>query len=326
MDSNEQNDHNRIDPQINDDSGPDDDMITLEQIQEFHYVRQAVHAVHLTVDEIWACLVALKMRLGISDYGLYLIASVFNLASAGTGTGVLPKSNYLVEKRLNELLPMKATYVAFCPACDVRTQRSRKMITHMSCSSCFVHYTAQLENGGLQFTVFKIREQLEVYFKHASLGRLIRKYRIHYKKLVGERNPYKEILDLNGIILHVGLDASPVTSRAGVSQLPAMLLIGNIPVASQGLYPILAAMFCAKGPKPSSEVLLDELRREVRRMANEPITWTDDLGTEYNSKVYLVVGQTDYTQKCETMQHSQGGYHGCVYCEYQGECLTVNDT
>jgi hypothetical protein len=80
----------------------------------------------------------------------------------------------------------------------------------------------------------------------------------------------------------------------------------------------MAAMFCAKGPKPSSEVLLAQLRREVRGMAKEPIRWTDDLGNEHNSKVYLVVAQTDYTQKCETMQHSQGGYHGCVYCTYEG--------
>jgi hypothetical protein len=327
MDTNEPNDQGGVSDvdASSDESENDEDLITFAQIQEFHYIREAVHAVNLTVDEIWACLVALKMRLGISDKGLHLLAELFNLASHGTGTGILPKNPYRVKKRLSDIMPLKVTYVAFCPTCDLRTKWSSKMISHMTCPSCFVHYNIPLENGGLQFTIFNVRHQLQVYFKHASLGRLFRKYRPHYKKLVGDLEPYKEILDDDGIILHLGLDASPVTSRAGVSQLPALLSIGNIPIASQGHYPLMAAMFCAKGPKPSSEILLAQLRREVQRMDEDPIRWTDDLGKEHNSKVYLVVSQTDYTQKCETMQHSQGGYHGCVYCKYEGECCSLHE-
>jgi hypothetical protein len=135
---------------------------------------------------------------------------------------------------------------------------------------------------------------------------------------VGDRQPYKDILEEDGIILHLGLDASPVTTRAGVTQLPALLSIGNIPVASKERYPLMSAMFCAKGPKPPSELLLARLRREMRELENEPLRWTDDLGKEHSSKVYLICCQTDYTQKCETLQHIQGGYHGCIYCKYRG--------
>jgi hypothetical protein len=153
-----------------------DDIITLEQIEEFHHVRRPVHAVNLTVDEIWACLVALKMHLGISDYGVYLIAEMFNMAAQGTGTGFLPKNKNEVKQRLESILPLETTYMAFCPTCEVITQHSVDIITEMTCPSCYVHFNIPLENGGLQFTAFHIRDQLNVYLKHASLGRLIRKY------------------------------------------------------------------------------------------------------------------------------------------------------
>jgi hypothetical protein len=258
------------------------------------------------------------MHLGISDYGVYLIAQMFNMAAQGTGTGLLPKNKNEIDKRLKSILPLQATYMAFCPTCEVLTQRSVEIITEMTCPSCYVHFNIPLENGGLQFTAFDLRTQLNVYFKHASLGRLIRKFRPHYEESVGDRQPYKDILQEDGIILHLGIDASPVTTRAGVTQLPALLSIGNIPVASKERYPLMSAMFCAKGPKPPSELLLARLRREMRELEDEPLRWTDDLGNEHSSKVYLIVCQTDYTQKCETLQHTQGGYHGCIYCKYKG--------
>jgi hypothetical protein len=269
--------------------------------------------------------VALKIRLGYSDEGIELHAGLFNLASSGTRTGFLPGTRYMVQKKLKEILPIKPEYVSFCPTCDILTKRSSEMITRMTCPECFVRYCDQLENGGLQFTLFSIRKQLQVYFDHGHLGRLVRKYRRHYKKLVGDREPYKTILENDGIVLILCLDAAPVTSRAGVTQLPALLAIGNIPVASHQHYPLLASMFCAKGQKPSSEIFLAQLREEVAALSEDPISWTDDVGKKHCSKVYIVIASTDYTQKCETLQHSQGGYYGCVYCKYEGELSNCDE-
>ncbi len=188
----------------------------------------------------------------------------------------------------------------------------------MTCSLCYQHYNIPLENGGLQFTVFDIRTQLEIYFQDGHLGRLICKYEYHYKRLLGNREPYHTILEENGIILQAGIDASPITSRAGVTQFPVLLTIGNIPVASHIHYPLLAAMFCAKGPKPSSDLLLTKVRRELRDLSKKPIVWRDVNGKTRSSKVYLCTAHTDYTQKCELMQHSQGGYDGCTMCKIHG--------
>jgi hypothetical protein len=304
-----------------DETGNDEDEgISFQQIQDLHYRRSnKVRAVNLTVDEIWACLVATKIRFAFPDLALLALGEIFNIASEGTGTGVLPKSRHAVKQLLDEILPIKATYVAFCPTCDLVTKESEHMIVHSRCPSCSVLYTIPLENGGLQFTVFNVVDQLHAYLKNGKLGRLIRKYKPHYKKLVGTREPYATILADNGIILHICVDASPITSRAGVTQLPVLLHIGNIPVASRVHYPLMAAMFCGKGPKPSSELLLEHLRKEMKDMEGVKIRWQDDLKEWYESSISIPVGQTDYTQKCETLQHSQGGYYGCTVCKIPGE-------
>jgi hypothetical protein len=155
--------------------------------------------------------------------------------------------------------------------------------------------------------------------EEGHLLELIKKFKPHYKRLMGDREPYKSVIEADGIILHVGLDASPITSRAGVTQLPVLLLIGNIPLASRIRYPLMAAMFCAKGPKPSSEVLLAEMRKELRELGETGVLWEDDGGNRHCTEVSIPVAQTDYTQKCETLQHCQAGYYGCTMCTIQGK-------
>ncbi len=86
-------------PEVICDTGSDEseteDILTREQLDEFHNIRRELHAVKLTVNEIWACLVAIKIRLGYPDFGLLLFAELFNIAARKTGTGLLPPAELL---------------------------------------------------------------------------------------------------------------------------------------------------------------------------------------------------------------------------------------
>jgi hypothetical protein len=294
------------------------DELTPEEIEALMELREIVRCVNFTKDELWACLVAKKIRVGYGDAGVYYDALLFNLNSEGTDSEFLPKSQSAVTKELERMLPLAPEYYCFCPIHQLVLKKSKAMVKSARCDSCKKVYDYEFANGQRQFTVFSIREQLQLYFTHGKLGRLVEKFEPIAKKLYGDREPYKTILKERGIILTVGVDAAPVTKKTGVSELPVLLTINNIPLGSHHRFPVMAALFCGQGPKPSSEMLLSGLRQEMVELEVKPITWLDHDGKPVTSKVYLLVASTDYVQKCELMQHIQGGYSGCPYCYYAG--------
>lgn len=305
--------HDWTDPDDDpDDEDPDDEDDEQEP-------RLPFMAINCTREEVWACLVALKICKGLSDDAVLSFADLLNMMAEGTASQPLPTSAYLVRQELQRALPsLGMTYHAFCVLCHDVIESSSTPIKEATCDECRITYIRSLDNGQRQFTTFSVVAQLEVYLRHGGLGRVMRHYRQHYLKIVGHLPVPSRIARDGDISLTAFIDAAPMTSRAGVSQMPVLLFVNEIPVGSQHRYPLLGAMFCARGAKPPSRILVTQLLAELRETIAKPVEWMDDLGHVQESRVYLTRCSSDYPGKCEILGHKQGGYYGCPYCEEEG--------
>jgi hypothetical protein len=309
-----------------DDSGvplPEED---YESDDDLHTaIRLCVMANRFTADEIWACLMAVKIRHNLSDACILALGKFINMASRGEGPQ-LPTTHYGLRNEIEMSLPKKITFVAFCATCDVIVGSGEDRIRTTKCTSCNEDLTDQLKHGGAMFLVFNIREQLLGYLEDRQFLELLRAYGPHYLRTIRHIKKYREILNEGSLSLTMAYDAAPATRRSGVKALPLLLFLQQLPIGAQFRYPLLGAMFCSKGDPPSSKVMMKFAVDELRSLGtSEPLLWQDRLaGCPRSTAVYLTMCCTDAPQKAETCNHKgHGGTYSCLYCEMEGRSLNA---
>lgn len=104
----------------------------------------------------------------------------------------------------------------------------------------------------------------------------------------------------------------------GVSLLAAFFLITNVPVSAQCRFPVMASFFVGNGTKPPAHLLVDHLWSEMKNLAENPITWTDQDGALRSSRVFLTSVSTDAPAKAEFLSVVYLTFQSCPYCKTHG--------
>lgn len=310
-------DHVPSDVDLGVDDDDDEDFLTYE----LPPMRIPHEANKFTAEELWSIILTHKIAHGVPDNLAVEFASVFSQMSS-VPSPELPTSTHLLQSRMNAMMPVKPTFHVFCQECNIVCCTSPTRVRAALCPSCKKDLKRDLRTGNAIFVTYSVREQLQCLMKNDSLRQLIRRYASQYRDLVGDREPYRTILREGNLNVSLCTDAAPLTTRSGVQIYPAILVINNIPVSSQLRFPILAALFCAKGEKPKAKLFLGELKKELLVLAENPIRWVDDLQHEHVSRVFLTSVSTDCPEKATTLLQKTSGYFSCPYCEAEGTIIT----
>jgi hypothetical protein len=237
-----------------------------------------------------------------------------------------PKSDYFSKKILSAAKAINPTFVVYCPFCETILNRSENFQTEGSCPDCEVDLQDQLCDGHCQFVTLSVREQIESYLKNKRFTRLLRKFR-----------KYTEC-HMNGI-LHEGIiskgdfdltfyeDGAQLNNKMGRAFMPALFLFNNIPISFQLRYPIVAAIYGGrKKYAPPRSVFLNDMAEELRKLAEDPIKYTDDKGNEMESLVFMPCVLTDHLEKQFLMNHAMHNTKfACPFCLIKGRIIRVKN-
>lgn len=180
-------------------------------------LRICVSADRFTRDEIWACLLAVKIRHALPEKCLETLGTLLNAMASDSVTESLPDTRHRVVRDVRKLLPINPRYVSFCPACKIVCDESVARIAESSCHECEKDLASDLRTGNAMFLKFSVREQLQLYFGEPALGRLIGAYENHLLRVLQGIQPYDSIIRSGDLCLSLYVDSAPVRVRTGAS-------------------------------------------------------------------------------------------------------------
>lgn len=274
-----------------------------------------------STDEVFAFLLGVKVRHGLSDEALFSLMEGENASlDRKTVSRYLPVSLYRTGKQLDGLIPFTYKYVTYCPKCESLVSTSSKPLKEAECTVCGDNLSNLLSNGGCHFVILPVRKQIEQYCLRPKFQSLIRKFSsVKYGKL---RGPLHDgLLEAGHFSLTIATDGATLSKWSHTTLFPIFLFFNNLPVSYQVVYPVLCALYCGHSRYcPPRHVFFKFLVEELRELEQNHIVWTDDTGVERRSLTYVTLCCTDAVEKAKVMNHKgHGGYYSCPYCKYEGE-------
>lgn len=229
-------------------------------------------------------------------------------------------SSFKFHSLLKMACPFTFKYIVFCPECGLFIREEEKKNNRATCGDCNLDLSEYLTRNMARFLVFPLKEQIQNYFGDKDFTSIIRVFSFYrHGKVWGPL--HKEILEKLNLDTNLGIDAAPLTRESSQCVYPAVLHLNNLPLSIQHRYPILLSLYV--GPpavKPTAQLMLRNMKKEMRTLASEKIAWTDDRNVQHESNVYLTMTHSDAPMKQE-LQCMVGATSEfcCNYCEYQGE-------
>lgn len=306
----------------NDDAPSSDDE---EEDEDEENEREELEAPKCTADEMLACLLAFKVRTRQSDVEYFkLVAMLRNFFPKSESK--FPRSLYLGKKGLGEACSILPTFVVYCPKCETILNRGDKFQTEAKCEPCNLDLAEDLCDGHCQFATLSVRSQIESYLQNKAFTRLLRKFKLHHAShMTGEL--HGNIMRQGHFDLTFSQDGAQLNKKIGRSFMPALLLFNNIPISFQLRYPVMAALFGGrKKYAPPRSVFLNEFGNEMRKLGQEPIKWTDDLGNRCESLVFMPTVLTDHVEKEIVMNHvKHSSKFACPLCPIEGKIIKKSE-
>jgi len=303
-------------------------------------IRLELGHLHFTADELISVEIATKLAGGESDasFERHIQNFVTGLthpddlkALAEDGTILEPelqklpgsrhKSNSVLKK--TGVVPVK--YRIYCDKCLTICGCSYQRPLKATCinEKCKKDLSAELKKGNCLFVTMSIKEQLKRYLQDKRFRKLLRAYKpMKWAQLQG--TIHRGIIESGDFDLSMGIDGGQMHNKIGITVLPAVIFINNLPCSWQMRYPILAAVWTGKSQhEPDRAVFLKMMQEELRELETEPFAWKDDTGEEHMSKVFLTMCISDGPEKSVLLnQKGHSGYYSCPFCKIPGTEIT----
>lgn len=275
----------------------------------------------LTISEIWAILVAFKVKFKLTDSCLAGLCQTFNALASGNLLEKLPNSKKTVGKALANASSLKRTWITYCNKCFNIVRESSEKQTQASCAACNLNLAEAIKSGHCSFVTLSIRAQLEEYMNNGLLPRL-RKNFLSLKWGRLQNGSHDEIVQQDDLDLTIGCDAAQITKSTKIQMFPVVLFINHVPNNYQLRFPILAALYCGQpGTKPPVQLLMKKPLEELRQLETEPMEYScvsPEESIKVQHRVFVTICAADYPQRMELLNQN-AGYYGCPYCYQEGE-------
>lgn len=291
--------------------------------------RELLPQLDVTVEELMACQLSLKLKTNTSDKHFYRSISMFKKLIPRKAwqheIEGLPASLYRAKQELKKLCNVKPNYVVICPSCLQTVSESPHKVTQVECLNCPRQEfpPEKVQRGYCSFVTLPIREQIEQFTKRQAFKDVVTEFRkmpeCHMKGKM-----HKGIVGRGDFDLTLTIDGSQLHRRQGRHSLPAALLFNNVPISLQLRYPILAAEYVGnKEFTPNRFIFLKNMVDQLKDLEENPIVWTDSDGQEIQSRCYLTCCISDAVEKCELMNHVPHNTNfSCPFCYIEGESIT----
>lgn len=269
-----------------------------------------------TTSEIWAILLALKIRFKLSDACLLGLCQAINSLALGTPRNLLPSNFRALSAALVKASALKRTWVVYCSKCQEIIGEMESRPKEASCTPCKFNLTKELESGNCTFATLSIRAQLASYMKVGLLPRLMKSFKkVDWGRLKG--GSHDVIFRDDDLDLTMACDAAQITKSTRLQIYPVFFFLNNIPNNYQLKFPVLAALY--SGPsdtKPHASIFMKKAMMELEDLQKNPLTYKFQ-GKIVQQKVFVTISSADQPQRHE-MLNQNSGYFGCPYCYIEG--------
>jgi len=294
---------------------------------------------HYTADELVAITIATKLAGGESDasFERHVQNFVIGLTDHGDlkdleeGTvcdpelSLLPGTRFKSGEALKKTGVIPSVYRIYCHKCHTICGSVYQKPTTATClnEECREDLTEELKQGNCIFVTMSVKAQLKRYLQDKRFRRLLQTFKpMKWAQLQG--SIHQGIIESGDFDLSMGIDGGQMHNKVGITVLPSVIFINNLPCSWQLRYPILAAVWTGKSKhEPDRNVFLRVMQEELRELEEEPFTWTDDNKQEHKSKVFLTMCISDAPEKSLLLnQKGHSGYYSCPYCTVPGVQIT----
>lgn len=272
----------------------------------------------MTVSELWAMVLALKVKFKLSEGCLLALCQAFNSLASGNPLEKLPHSRKALSKALTEASNLKRTWITYCDECYNIVLEAEVKPTVATCQNCQKSLSQKLKDGRCSFITLSIRSQLKAYMENGLLPALRRNFlSLNWGRLQGAA--HDAIVRADDLDLTIGCDAAQITRSSKIQIYPVILFINHVPVNYQSRFPILAALYCGPGnKKPPVQILMKKALEELRELEQTPLAYVPFLGQkEVEHRVYITICSADQPQRLEIL-NQKGGKFSCTYCYQEG--------
>lgn len=276
----------------------------------------------VTISELWAMLLALKVKYKLSDGCLLALCKAFNSLAAGSPREKLPNTRKTISKALSEASNLKRTWIIYCDRCYGIVAENQQKPQVATCRDCKISLGKKLKAGKCSFVTLSIRSQLQSYMENGLLPALRKNFlSLGWGRV--QNGSHDEIVEADDLDLTIGCDAAQITKSSKIQIFPVVLFINHVPNNYQLRFPILAALYCGPGyRKPPVSLLMKKALAELHELEEKPLTYVPGPGeTEVQHRVYITICAADSPQRLELLNQKQG-YYCCPYCYARGQHLS----
>ena len=240
-----------------------------------------------------------------------------------------PTDAHKHKEYLRRMCPIRRDIVLFCYKCGHVSERRRiqperqnteELREDFMCHNCSIIISDRcVKTHHCKFIICSIRDQIASYLKETYLSTLLRRSAaVSHSTTNGEMHKhlkYPDFLDLS-----IGCDAAPITKKSKVNIFPCMFFFNNIPPNYQLRFSLLGGLF--SGPHnqiPDVSPFFQEIKKELKDLAENPIIWSEPDGEEYSTRVFVTISQNDSKQKSMMLRlNDTSGRYSCPYCYERG--------